>query len=286
MSINDILESRYNQGDWDYSSLTKEELDVFVKEYLEVSRLHEEYHKGDCNRKELGEEISKRAVYLMNFANFFKSTLYDLERINDCPDTIDDCNKVFELLLHLVNIIGDKEYSIKSFKAMTMGSVVKDDETTESGLLEEEIRVLGKKSILDAISNEKAYYDPAFREIISEVINKGHSIVMITNHRNEYNIYPRFVNSCNKMDFDIIGLPGSLHSYTHSDELEYAVLLLDKYIKCYGGILENLSIETLLSRISDLTVKDHSMKLDNGKMQFNYSHGNHDYESLETKRTK
>ena len=33
-------------------------LDEFVKEFIEIEDLRKEYHQGNCNRKELGEEMS------------------------------------------------------------------------------------------------------------------------------------------------------------------------------------------------------------------------------------
>ncbi len=249
--IKSILDHRFNRGNWDINNVTSYELDEFANEFMEIKALKEKYLNGNCNRKELGAEISKRAANLTYLANIFVKNLDCDSRINDYEDSLNDFDIVMKILIHLAS--DKEEYIIKSFSTQAIGSLETQHGDRETGLFQGEIKVIGKKSVLDAIDNTKPYFDPRFRDLAEKTIRDGNSLVIITNHYYADNVLPYYCNKeVLKTKFSVYGLSSDLCCYTYDDELRHAVLMLDQYIKYYGGNFKNLSIDTVVERIDEL----------------------------------
>ena len=257
MSIKELINKHYKNG-FDYN-VSQDELNEFVREYLLINELKDDYNEGIVNRKEVGNEILTRGEDLKRLMNIFEQSIFKGKYDYEYPDTISDCNKVFDLLLKLSNESNNK-YILKKFCASDFGSFEKKHGDREFGMLDGEIWVVGKKEVLDCIDSAKPYYGSEFGILSTELVNDGHSMVMLTNHYYENNVMPySFAINSSFHKFSVKGLMNDLCCYTYDDELGEAVNKLKEYIDVYGGNVDNISINTLILRIEEL----HNMKENN-----------------------
>ena len=246
MDINDVLEKYYKDitcgKDID---VNEETLWLFVKEFMEIKNLKDEYKKDSVNRKELGKEILNRIQKIKPIMDFFTRDLNRDANKYVYPDYISDCSKAMELLLVLANTEEDK-YAMKKFYVEQMGALNVRGDKMHQG----EIRVIGEKDVLDAIDNSISYDGTSFGLLATNLVKKHHSLVAITNLHYETNVLPCWYDlKAKRKKFRVNGLFSKLYCYTYDDELGKAVDILDDYIETYGGDIDNIDIEDLLYRI-------------------------------------
>ena len=229
MSIDQMINSHFKDGI--NLEVSDEELNVFVKEYLSIQELKDKYKVGECNRKEVGQEILKRMESLTRLMHFFENSLLrGKDDYYKYPDPIRDYEKVFELLLRLSNK-EKEEYRLYDIYRIF-----------------DKLHVIAKTDAFKGIDlrDDEVVYGALF----SKVISAGYSMVLLGG----YGYRPYSVPTKVKVhEFSVRHcLIGDFYAYTYDDALGDAVNKLSKYIEKYGGNVENISLETLLSRIEEL----------------------------------
>ena len=253
MSIIDLIDNHYKEGF--KSDISEEELLEFIKEYMLVKKLKDEYKKGEVNRKELGREILSRAKNLKVLMRVFEVDLLEDKAIYEWPDYISDYNKILEVLLRLANN-GEREYILKEFQAEEYGSL-ETKHGSRSGIVRGQVWTIGEKDVLDNVDNSEPYYGFAFRTLTTNIIKDNHSMIVISNHYYESNVLPvEFRISATKKKFGVNGIVSDLCCYTYNDELGAAVEKLDNYIENYGGNVDNISVDTIIENINKIDEKE------------------------------
>ncbi len=246
MDIKKLLENRFKEGI--HSKIREEELITFVREYLLINELKNQYQEGNSNRKVIAEMIVEKVNDMEALLSVFECDLSkDRETFNH-PMYLSDFKKAFSLLLKQANS-SEKKYASKTFYTnRRMGH-----DNRESGMPNSEIWVIGEKEVLDVLDNTKVYYGAAFGELVDGVIERNHSLVMITNDYQESRVLPTCSEiDINKRKFRIQDFPNDLCCYTYDDKLGFAVDKLSRYIEVYGGDIRNLSMEMILDRMNNL----------------------------------
>ena len=253
MSIDEVID-KYHSNIINGRSLDidNETLLLFIKEFMEINNLKDEYQKGDVNRKELGKEILDRVKKMKLMMDIFKRILNSNTNKYTYYNYISDYNKAMELLLKLANE-KDNKYIMKRFYVEQIGSLETRQGNREKGMFKGEIRVIGEKDVLDMVDDSISYDGSSFGAITTSIVKKYHSLVAITNHYYETNVLPCWYDLRNtkRRKFNVNGFFSELYCYTYDDELGSAVDILDNYIEIYGGDMEELSIDTIFKRMKD-----------------------------------
>ena len=261
MNIEELINKHYKNGKFNYD-VSQNELSAFVKEFILINKLKDKYNNGECNRKDLGNEILIKVKDLKRLMDIFGVCLSKDNTDYEYPEYISDYNKVFELLLALSNE-EKSEYAFKKFSANQLGSYETRHGDRESLVIDGEILVIGRHDILNCIDNSKPYYGAEFGKLITKIVNEGNSIVITTNYRYTNNVMPHFYETKgNHHQFNVAGLISDLCCFTFEDRLGSAVKKLNDYIDIYGGNIENISIDTIISRIKGLNnSRDNKQKI-------------------------
>ena len=250
MNIKTLVDSHYKDGKFKYDVSSKE-LNEFIKEFKLINELKEMYKEGIGNRRELGEEILERAEDLKKLMYIFERSLFRDKEVYEYPYNISDYSKVLELLLVLANK-ENNEYTLKVFQSNNIRSFEINHGYRESEELEGDIWVIGKRDVLSNIDNTEPYYGAKFGNIMTKVVEDGNSIVMITNNSYANNVIPHHNFNCsNYNQFNVSGLISDLYCYTFDDDLNNAVNQLSNYINTYGGDMDNISLDIILTRIEE-----------------------------------
>jgi hypothetical protein len=250
MNIKGLVDSHFKDGKFHYDVSSKE-LNEFIKEFKQINELKKMYKEGIGNRRELGEEILERAEDLKKLMYIFERSLFRDKEVYEYPFYISDFNKVLELLLALANK-EKNEYTLKVFQSSEIRTFEITKKYCKSIELAGDIWVIGKKDVLSSMDNTEPYYGAKFGNIMTKLVEDGNSIVMITNNSYANNVIPHHNFNCsNYKQFNVTGLISDLYCYTFDDELNDAVNQLSNYINTYGGNIDNISLDIILTRIED-----------------------------------
>ena len=238
--------------------LDRKVLTAFSKEYRIIEELKKLYEKGEVNRKVVGEEITKRMKTLKELLEIFERDLCESDY--RYPEYITDYKKTMQLLLRLANESNDN-YCLKAFSSEQLGSLETQHGDRETGLFIGATLVIGEKEVLDKIDNSKPYYGEELGSILTKVVENNHSLAVITDYYYESNVMPfTFYLKSNNHSFHVKGTFSDLCSYTYDDDLGNAIDKLKSYIDTYGGNIENVSIDTIVSRINGLDIDKDVLK--------------------------
>ena len=167
------------------------------------------------------------------------------------PENISDYVKAINMLLIMANK-NEEKYILKKFTASQIGSLETSNGDRENGMFKGEIWVIGEKEVLDKIDNTNPYYGAQFGLLTTKIVENNHSLVVITDYYYETNVMPYSINTkAKEIVFNVDGLVSNLCCYTFDDELGMAVDRLSDYIEIYGGDIDNIDINDLISRIKD-----------------------------------
>lgn len=276
MSVSELLRNYYEEGKFN----PKDYFIVLQEEFESISKLKEKYKKGDCNRKILEAEIKEKSKELWRLVYILKYVLLgSLEIEYDSSDIIKNYELVMKLILKKLGdeyilkrcyvndfLPRDGEYIPKSFDINNLIPLELGKNDREDKLIASQTFVIGKEDALKDIDNDKFYYSTYFHELISKIVKSGSSIAMIADSHFHINnpthlfdvydlskkvdVYEFRMSS--KVFKGLIYYSGELYILAHNDELSTVARQLKRYIDIYGGDIDNLSIETLISRIAEI----------------------------------
>ena len=92
-----------------------------------------------------------------------------------------------------------------------------------------------------------------FQNKITNLINEGYSMVMITDYEYDWHVFPKEVDivAAKKTTYKVNGLFGNMKCYTYDDDLGLSVKKLSNYIDIYGGDINNIGIDALINTINN-----------------------------------
>ena len=219
--------------------VSSSDLNEFVLRYEEIKNLKEKYELGKENRKELANEIIDKVNNMFDLMEIFKMDLYSKRSKYIFTNYISDYYIILYALLKIANT-GENEYNLKKLKTC---------DANEKG----NIWLIGDKDVLNSI-NEKEYINAKrLQKMITGIIYNGYSMVMITNFDCQWNVLPveKEIEDASIKKFKVDAF-SNLCCYTYNDELGLAVDKLSKYIETYGGDIDGISIDTIVSRIDNI----------------------------------
>ena len=237
----------------------------FMKEALLINELKDNYQSGVLNRKKLAHEIIARTKKAKTLLEIIDDSLETAEYENQ--DMITDCPKVLEVILRLANQDGDK-YIIK--KVYNRDWLKEEDRPKyEKGKSEDNVSfIIAKREALECIDDNKLLW---FGTYMENLLNNGYSIVItvrtldgveiMSNYlKGNKNVFRLTEDANDAYDDDDYGWYSDIGCYTFDDELNQAVNAFKKYISTYGGDLEGISADTIVSRTMQLEAKKESKK--------------------------
>ena len=183
---------------------------------------------------------------------------------------------VLSIILELSNK-EEKKYVIKQYNTSELRSITMD---YCDRILKNEhslIWVIGLKEVIEKIdewgsidsngypsTGQEPYHPYAFQHVFTKLINSGDSLIIMTNHSDEYQILPKKGKLKTKVSekiFKTHPMISDIYCYTYDDELDRAVSILSKYIDAYNSDVKNISIKTIINRINNLEKEQIKLKL-------------------------
>lgn len=223
----------------DNRNVSSSELNDFIREYEKIKDLKEKYDSGKYNRKELANEIIENVNKAMDLIEVFKIDLYSGRSKYIYTNYISDYYIILYALLKIANN-GKTSYILKKLR-------------TKENKQEKNIWLIGDNEILKRFNENSLIDSRVFKHIIVDIINSGFSIVMITNSESHWDIIPENnqIKNADIRKFKVDAF-SNLCCYTYDDELALAVDKLSKYIEIYGGDIDNIAIDTVVSNIDNI----------------------------------
>lgn len=159
---------------------------------------------------------------------------------------LDKNERILEILLKLSNK-DEQNYSIKVYQTSELQSITTDifdrtlvNENSHIWIigLKEAIKEIDKWGNIDEKGNPPLGYDPlelqAFQYELTKLINKGYSLVIMTDHSDEYKILPKkweIQKDISEVCFKTHPMLSDIYCYTYDDELRKAVEYLRKIME-------------------------------------------------------
>ena len=159
---------------------------------------------------------------------------------------LDKYEKILEILLELSNK-GEQKYFIKVYRTSELQHITTDifdrtltNENSHIWIigLKESIKELDKLGNIDEKGNPPLGYDSlepqAFQYELTKLINKGYSLVIMTDHSDEYKILPKkweIQKDISEVCFKTHPMLSDIYCYTYDDELQKAVEYLRKIME-------------------------------------------------------
>ena len=217
-----------------------------LEEYEELKERYKEYQEGILNRKEISEKMKKQINRIRFLVQTMNLELQSIQQRISYVDVVSDNAKFFDILTSLANHNEDEyDWTIINVKHKystfySDGREVKNHEGF--------VYLCGLKNFIDNIDNEKVYKLFATKEIIQELVDSDHSSVVAPFF--EYDLMGDILDrNIERRDFSLEDRWGKAYSFTSNDSLGEAIILLDDYVKEYSGDLDNISVDTVISRI-------------------------------------
>ena len=159
---------------------------------------------------------------------------------------LDKYGRILEVLLELSNK-EEPNYFIKVYQTSELQSITTDimdrtltNENSHIWIigLKKAIKEIDKWGNIDENGNPPLGYDPlepqTFQYELTKLINKGYSLVIMTDHSDEYKILPKkweIQKDVSEMSFKTHPMLSDIYCYTYDDELRKAVEYLRKIME-------------------------------------------------------
>lgn len=215
----------------------------------EIRLLNEKYHSSIEGRKEIIHEIREKSNELRKMTSMCNAELDELKRYFDYRDYyINDYKMVMALLLRLAN----SEEELYSMKEITTTGFYNTNDK-EVNKLYGKVLFIGEKSFIDQLSDHLYYYDE-FKQMATNAINDGHSMILITSNLFEPNVKPRKKEVKCDCIYDIRngGILGDITCFINDEELKKNIDKYMAYVDKNGPDFSNIDEDVLFDLISSM----------------------------------
>ena len=222
------------------------------KDYLkilgEINELHAKYPTVALGRKEIIKDIKKKINEIKMITPVFNAELDELERYYSLRENyISDYNLVMSLLLRLLNN-KEEQYLIK--EVTTTGYY--NTTGSEVNKLFAKITFIVDADLVDKIDDHLYYFDE-FEKVAKQIIDNGHSMIIVTNNLFENTVKPKKIDvSCDSVyDIGNNGLKGNITCYVNDNNFKNAIDKLINYIEINGPDFSNIDEDLLFELINN-----------------------------------
>lgn len=227
------------------SEITADDIREFAMYYQEILDLKDNYASVATGRKEIANEIREKLSPLNTFLCYLTNRNKGLDtEFEYAEHYISDYKMAMRLLLRLANENGDN-FTLKRFVATSFASFETQHGDREHEQVGGNVWVIGKKIILDKVDEKEHYFGSDFSKVANDILQKGHSLVIMTDHCYENNVKPWTYdsNEIQRTNISVSGMLSDISCYLYDDNLRNAVNKFMVFIKQNGaditGIDEN-----------------------------------------------
>lgn len=253
--INENFEEIKNQ------EITDNDIKEFADYYQEVQKLREKYMISSLGRKQIAQEISDKLEPLSTFLYFLKNRSDAIgTEYKYVSNYISDYEMAMRLLLRLANTNGE-QFALKKFIATDFSSSEINHGVREHEHVGGNIWVIGKKRVLDKINDKKYYFGSEFGHVADDIIKKGHSLIIFTDHYFNSNVKPKNHEKTNLVEFLVSGEVDNISCYLYNDELAQSAYKFVDFIKENGSDIKGIDEDTLF----ELIQKGNSESVEDGR---------------------
>ena len=220
--------------------------DELQKELSEIRKLHQEYQNTITGRKQIIKEIRIKIDFIKSKTTVFNSELKELEDYYEYRGSyINDNELVMDLILRLANNYEDN-YDMREVYVVDFIN----DGTITKKITGKALVIATNETLTDYVDLKEYYYDE-LSALSTRLINKGNSMVMVTDNAFVGNVKPRYkdLKKINLIDIKISSILSNISCFLHGDALEKAVLKIARYISINGPDFSGIDEEDLFNTI-------------------------------------
>ena len=208
-----------------------------VEKYKTIQSLKKEYINGERNRKELSKEIINKINEILPIIQSVAIDMQNIKEAVSCVDEISDANKLYDILIKLSNS-ENTQYGAKKINIISHGEVFTPY-----------VIIAGEMSSINGIDTKKYYDYYSARCLLHDVISKEHSVII--EPWTEFNVIPSVDSDIDRLIFDLRDHNGVAYGYIFDDNLGKSMVKVYEYVKAHGGDMDNISVDTMVSRINE-----------------------------------
>ena len=240
----------------DIFNINKDELIHNLKDLEKYIR----NYNNDINKKESAIRIRNTITTLDNLTNILKNDLINLKNTYSYIDYFDnDLDKTFSIILDNANRDNSK-YLIKKYTVEYFSRINNNKGEDNLEKFYGNKFIIGEKIILDKIDDNKTYKNYEFYQIMKNIVNNEHSIIIYSNFYDRYDFINDLETNCYQLvNESIIKVNNKINPnivcYTFKDELGYSLNLFLEYLKEYGGDIRDIPKDTIENRLQSKILK-------------------------------
>ena len=250
-TITEYLDKHYERAF--NTDVDEQELEAFKNEFIEINRLKALYKTGECNRKEVSEAIKQRVTELRGLLKVFELNIIGDKKTYEYDDSISDYTIALGSILRMANK-DEEKYGVRKLTVKQLGIPDIRRSERETSLMKNEVCFIADKQILHSLDYTDRLEPTVFQRGITDLINAGNSVVVVTNHDHNWYVLPKGydIEEATKQRYKTSGSISDICAYTYDDELGKAMMRFSRYIEEYGGDLSDLTIDDVTSRTNAL----------------------------------
>lgn len=224
------------------SEITADDIREFAIYYQEILDLKDNYASVAIGRKEIANEIREKLsplnTFLYYLTNRNKSLVAEFEY---AEQSISDYEIAMRLLLRLANENGD-DFTLKRFITTSFASFETQHGDREHEQVGGNVWVIGEKIVLDKVGEKEHYFGGDFGKVANDILQKGHSLVIMTDHYYENNVKPCTYdsNEIQRTNISVYGMSSDISCYLYDDNLRNAVNKFMAFINQNGADIKGI----------------------------------------------
>lgn len=248
----------HNFKEIEKSEITADDIREFANNYQEILDLTDNYASATIGRMDFASEIREKLAPLNTFLYYLTSRNKGLDtKFKYIGEFISDYEMAMRLLLRLANENEDN-FTLKMFVATSLASFETQHGDREHEQISGNVWVIGEKIVLDKVDEKEYYFGSEFGKIANEILQKGHSLVIMTDHCYENNVKPWIydANEIQRTNISVHGMLSDISCYLYDDNLRDAVNKFMTFIKRNGADIRDIDENQLFDIVKTGNVSD------------------------------
>ena len=232
--------------------LTQEDIFGLAKVYQEIITLEEQYKQTTLGRKQIAEEIRKKANIAQRFLFYFKSNLRHInEKYEYTQDYLNDYEKAIRVILKLVN----KEEQKYSQVLLHIEDEVTFETThgdREKIPVDGKVLIIAKKDVVDKLDNELVYRAYEVGLITNKIVSQQTSLIVLTDYHYDTLVKPNIFGhtpALGEEKINAYNISGDISCYFYDEDLLEAVNAFKNFIQKNGADIKDLDENKIVQNI-------------------------------------
>lgn len=255
---------------WDeikQTDITSLDLQDVAAYYQDILNLETAYETATMGRKQLGQTIKKKLLSVQSFLHLLEIRNDQLvNHLSYAEQYINDYEMAIRVLLRMANDPSEN-FVLKQFQTLDFASTHYEGQisTEECVCQHNTVWLIGKREVLDTVDNKKVSLGSDFGKVADDLLTKGTSLIVFTNHRLVSNVTPKHYDP-KKIDHRDLMVKTTngidrFSCYLCEDSLKDAVIQFTDFIEENGSDIKGIAEDALFNAIQTNHMKQNKQKV-------------------------